>query len=113
MAGQIILSMPGYPCMQCMGFLSERNLAREAARYGDAGGRPQVVWANGVLASEAVGLVVDLVTGWTRALKPPMYLCYEANRGTVRDHVRLEYVRDKVCPHYPPEEVGAPRFKSL
>ena len=50
MAGQIILSMPGHPCMQCLGFLSDKNLAKEAARYGDAGIRPQVVWANGVLA---------------------------------------------------------------
>lgn len=112
MAGQVILSMPGSPCMQCMGFLSEKNLAREAARYGDAGIRPQVVWANGVLAATAVGLVVDLVTGWTRDLNPPVYLSYEANRGTVRPHSRLPYIR-KDCPHYPCEEVGAPRFLAL
>jgi hypothetical protein len=42
------------------------KLAAEAARHGDAGGRPQVVWPNGALASTAVGLAVDLVTGWTR-----------------------------------------------
>lgn len=113
MAGQIILSMPGHPCMQCMGFLSERNLAKEAARYGDAGIRPQVVWANGVLASTAVGLLVDLITGWTRELHPPVYLSYESNRGTVMPHVRLPYVRDLVCPHYPADAVGAPRFEAL
>lgn len=113
MAGQIILSMPGYPCMQCMGFLSERNLAKEAARYGDAGIRPQVVWANGVLASTAVGLLVDLVTGWTRELRPPVYLSYESNRGTVMPHTRLPYVSNLLCPHYPAEAVGAPRFEAL
>jgi molybdopterin-synthase adenylyltransferase len=43
MAGQVILSMPGEPCLTCMGFLSETDLAREAAQYGDAGSRPQVV----------------------------------------------------------------------
>lgn len=111
MAGQIILSMPGHPCMQCLGFLSEQNLAKEAARYGDAGIRPQVVWANGVLASTAVGLLVDLVTGWTRELRPPVYLSYESNRGTVLPHARFPWVKDLKCRHYPAEAVGAPRFE--
>lgn len=62
--GQIILSSPCGPCMTCMGFLTAEKLAAEAARYGSAGGRPQVVWPNGALASTAVGLAVDLVTGW-------------------------------------------------
>ena len=31
--------------MHCFGFLNEQNLAQEAARYGDAGERPQVVWS--------------------------------------------------------------------
>lgn len=113
MAGQIILSMPGHPCMQCLGFLSEKNLAKEAARYGDAGIRPQVVWANGVLASTAVGLLVDLVTGWTRGLRSPVYLSYESNRGTVMPHARLPYVGERKCTHYPVQDVGAPRFEPL
>jgi hypothetical protein len=113
MAGQIILSMPGHPCMRCLGFLSDSNLGREAARYGMAGIRPQVVWANGILASTAVGLLVDLVTGWTRKLRPPVYLSYEANRGTVEPHARLPYVSNKSCEHYPMEAVGAPRFEAL
>lgn len=113
MAGQVLLSMPGSPCMQCMDFLSERNLAKEAARYGDAGIRPQVVWANGVLASTAVGLLVDLVTGWTGELRPPVYLSYQSNRGTVAPHPRLPYVSNLACPHYPVEAVGEPRFEAL
>ena len=44
MSGQVILSMPGGPCMFCLGFLTEEKLGREAAPYGAAGGRPQVVW---------------------------------------------------------------------
>lgn len=113
MAGQVILSMPGHPCMQCLGFLSEKNLAREAARYGDAGIRPQVVWANGILASTAVGLLVDLVSGWTRELRPPVYLSYEANRGTVLPHPRLPYVGNQQCIHHPPDKVGAPLLEAL
>ena len=66
MGGQVILSMPGSRCMKCLGFLSDASLAREAALYGDAGPRPQVVWPNGVLASTAVGVAVDLLTNWTR-----------------------------------------------
>lgn len=49
--GQVILSSPGGLCMRCMGFLTDEKLAQEAARYGDAGGRPQVIWPNGILAS--------------------------------------------------------------
>ena len=113
MAGQVILSMPGEPCLTCMGFLSEADLAREAARYEDAGPRPQVVWANGVLASTAVGLAVDLLTDWTTALRGPVYLSYHGNAGTVQPHVRLDYLRSRMCPHYPLEQVGEPRFRRL
>jgi len=63
--GQLIQSSPGGLCMRCMGFLTDETLAREAGRYGNVGARPQVVWPNGVLASTAVGLAVDLVTNWT------------------------------------------------
>ena len=51
MAGQVLLSMPGFPCFKCAGFLNDDNLAKEAAKYGAAGGKPQVVWSNGILAS--------------------------------------------------------------
>jgi hypothetical protein len=60
--GQIVLS-PGRLCMRRMGLLTEAKLAEEAARYGKEGSRPQVVWPNGVLASIAVGLGVELAVG--------------------------------------------------
>jgi len=69
--------------MRCFGFLTEERLSQEAARYGDVGPRPQVVWANGALASTAVGVAVDLLTDWTKALRTPVYLSYDGNRGTV------------------------------
>jgi len=47
--GQSILSLPGHACMRCMGFLTEEVLAREAGKYGAAGGKPQVAqWCVGV-----------------------------------------------------------------
>jgi len=111
MAGQIVLSMPGSPCFRCLGFLNERDLAEEAAQYGDAGPRPQVVWSNGVLASTAVGVVVDLLTDWTGALRSPVYLSYDGNSGTITPHPRLRYVTAALCEHFPADEVGDPDFK--
>jgi hypothetical protein len=113
MGGQVILSMPGSPCMSCLGFLNEASLAREAARYGDAGPRPQVVWPNGTLASTAVGVAVDLLTDWTRTLRGPVYLMYDGNAGTVTPHPRLTYHDGGPCPHFPPDQVGASVFKKL
>ena len=50
--------------MRCMGLVTDDGLAKEAAPYGSAGGKPQVVWPNGTLASVAVGFFVKLVTPW-------------------------------------------------
>lgn len=108
MAGQVIVSLPGGPCMRCLGFLTEEKLAREAARYGAAGPRAQVVWSNGVLASSAVGVAMQLLTTWAGATVCP-YLSYDANLGVVRPHPRLEFVSTS-CSHFPADAVGAPKF---
>lgn len=113
MGGQVILSMPGGPCMRCLGFLTDERLKREAAAYGAVGSRPQVVWANGVLASTAIGVAVDLLTDWTRALREPVYLSYDGNCGTMVPHVRLQYRPADPCPHYPVDCVGEPQFVRL
>jgi hypothetical protein len=76
-AGQVVLSEPGSPCLRCMGTVTEAALAEESSKYGAAGGRPQVVWSNGVLVSLAVGLVVQMVTPWSRRAKPGAYLSYD------------------------------------
>lgn len=111
MAGQVILSMPGHACMTCLGFLTDQRLAQEATVYGAAGPRPQVVWANGVLASTAVGIAVNLLTGWTGRFGPP-YLSYDANSSTVVPHARIAFVDlSKPCPHFPLGEVGEPILK--
>lgn len=113
MVGQVILSLPGGPCMTCVGFLTEEKLAKEAALYGAAGSRPQVVWPNGVLASTAVGIAVDLLANWTRTSRDVLYLSYDGNDGTIRPHVRLQYLEGVECPHYPAGEVGDPAFTTL
>lgn len=112
MVGQIILSMPGNHCMHCFGYLTEQNLAKEAAKYGDAGGRPQVVWSNGVLASEAVGILVDLITGWTANKEIIPYYSFDGNTGILAIHPRLKYVSGN-CNHYSLMETGPPIFKDI
>lgn len=107
MAGQVGLSMPGDVCLQCMGILNAQVLATEGRRYGDAGPRPQVVWANGVLAATAVGLAIDLLTDWTRQLRKSVYLEYLGNDGAVRTSPRMRYAPG-TCAHYPLTLVGDP-----
>jgi hypothetical protein len=106
MAGQVILSMPGFPCMKCFGFLTDEKLTKEAGAYGDAGIRPQVVWANGVLASTAVGIVVDLVTDWSKTLRNSVYLQYYANTMTMQQHPRAKALVLMDCPHFPLSKSG-------
>ena len=113
MGGQVILSMPSGPCMFCLGFLNERVLAQEGERYGDAGPRPQVVWPNGILASAAVGIAVDLLTDWTRSLRDVVYLEYDGNKGTLKPHGRLQYLERRNCVHYSFDQVGDPVAISL
>jgi hypothetical protein len=113
MGGQVCVSLPGKPCMHCLGILTEENLAKEALEYGAAGGRPQVVWANGILASVAVGRIVDLVTNWTQTQDGPLCWSFDGNRLHVAEHWRSRALDNQICQHYPPEQVGHPTFDSL
>ncbi len=99
-AGQMILSMPDQPCLRCFGFLNDDLLAQEAARYGAAGGRPQVVWPNGILASAAVSTFVQLTTPWGSAAHPVAYLEYDGNAQTLMPSNRVEYRKNVECTHF-------------
>jgi hypothetical protein len=109
MAGQVVLSMPGDLCMRCLGVLQEKTLAQEGQRYGEAGPRPQVIWANGVLASTAIGIAIDLLTDWTHQLRHSVYLEYFGNEGTMKPSPRLEFAA-RACIHYPITNIGDPEF---
>lgn len=109
-SGQVILSMPGGPCMRCCGFITDERLEEEARRYGAAGSRPQVVWSNGVLASAAMGLLTQLLTPWYPNPPAFMFLDYDGNKGTVERNARMELLKNCVCPHHPPDEAGDPLF---
>ncbi|HSR88798.1 MAG TPA: ThiF family adenylyltransferase [Candidatus Udaeobacter sp.] len=113
MVGQVILSLPGSHCLRCLDFITEQNLGNEASNYGAAGGRPQVVWPNGILASSAVGLAVSMITGWNETNNFPIYLSYDGNSMCVTRHIRLDYELPEKCEHFPPSKVGEPEYKNV
>jgi hypothetical protein len=107
-SGQVMLSIPGKPCMRCMGLVSDGALAKEAAWYGAAGGKPQVVWPNGTLASIAVGLFMRLSTPWETHKATPLLLEYDGDLQTVTPSNKLAYLPEQ-CKHSNPlNDVGDP-----
>jgi len=106
LAGQIITSVPGAPCMRCLGFITDELLGEEAAQYGDAGPRAQVGFGNSVLVGIAIGIASKMITGWAGSVRHPLYLQYEGNDDYVTPHPRLKYLLAQACPHYPPLENG-------
>lgn len=109
-AGQAIRSMPGEPCMRCLSVLQDDDIAEESRNYGAAGGKPQVVWSNGILASTAVGLFLEIVTPWHLDARPVASIDYDGNRHTLETRGGVRYVEDGVCSHFKTNEVGDPFF---
>jgi molybdopterin/thiamine biosynthesis adenylyltransferase len=99
--GQVILSMPGSLCLRCFNFIRPELLELEAQRYGKAGGRPQVIWPNGTLASTAVGLFMELVTPWhAGSLEHSVIYDYDGNRHTTTLSPRVGALANIVCEHF-------------
>lgn len=112
-AGQVIVSRPGLPCMRCIGFLTPERLAREENDYGDAGINPQVVWTNGMLASLAIGEFVRLRAPWLPIQSSIIWHELDGNSQTVtpsrQPHYRTIAAR---CPHHGgPDGLGDAFFK--
>ena len=104
-SGQTVLSSPGGPCLWCLGILTQERIAEEAGRYGKAGSRPQVVWANGVLASLAVGLFVQLICPWHGTAQLTACCEFDGNHHRVETS-RLDHARDIRCNHFKADELG-------
>lgn len=109
-AGQAALSLAGGPCLRCLGIVTEDALATEARNYGAAGENPQVVWPNGVLASTAVGLAIQLLTPWHSGPVESALLHYDGNTGTISESRRVRNWSGP-CPHYPADQRGDPGFR--
>jgi len=99
--GQVILSLPGSLCMHCFNFLRPKLLELEAQDYGQAGGRPQVIWPNGVLASTAVGLFIQLILPWHSDVRPGSVMYdYDGNRHTMILSPRVNALSSVSCSHF-------------
>ncbi len=111
-SGQVVLSMPGEPCFNCVGFIREKDLDDEGRRYGEAGANPQVVWPNGVLASTAVGIFVQMFTPWCRINSGIGFLGYDGDGLTLERDSRLTVARNMECVHFEAiSDVGDPFWK--
>lgn len=109
-SGQTVLSSPGHACLRCMGIITEEKLKEEASKYGAAGPAAQVIWPNGVLASTAVGLFVQLVCPWHKLSSASAYLEYNGNKPTLMRSPRMEFAINTPCPHFRTSDVGDPMF---
>ena len=110
-SGQVICSVPGYPCMRCLGFLTEELLTQEARQYGAAGGKPQVVWPNGVLASTAVGAFVSMILPWQTGASAPLFIEYDGNAHRLFESHRVAVIGGRTCNHFDgPDDLGDPFF---
>jgi len=109
-SGQVALSLPGYPCMRCMGLITDENLAREAMRYGNVGIAPQVIWPNGTLASTAVGQAMALLLPWSSNMQPAILMEYDGNRMVVQPSNKLSVIGRAACVHYEHSGIGDPLF---
>jgi hypothetical protein len=98
-------------CLRCLGIVTDDNLKAEAAEYGAAGGKAQVVWPNGVLASTAVGLFVQVVSPWHKQSSGFAYLEYNGNTFTLTPSPRIEHAINHRCPHFSTMDVGDPLFE--
>jgi molybdopterin-synthase adenylyltransferase len=107
--GQAVASIPGRACMRCFGILRDDLLAREAAKYGAAGGMPQVIWPNAALASTAIAVAMQMLMPWNLNLNYCPYFEYNGNDLTIRPHPRLAHVDEGRCSHF--SDVGDPLWK--
>jgi hypothetical protein len=106
MYGQVIASFPGKPCMRCFGYLSEKNVGQEVARYNQAGDHPQVIWPNNTLSSMAIHMAINYLTNWTgQANEQVLYYSYEGNQNVLKPHVVWNFVDHHSCPRYPQREL--------
>jgi|SRR5665213_3068777 len=110
--GQMIMTLPNGPCMQCLGFITPERLSQEENRYGDAGINPQVVWTNGTLASLAIGCFIKLVTPWFASDPKFIWLELDGNAQVVQASRQPNYISvPESCPHHGGKDgIGDPFF---
>lgn len=109
-AGQVVRSVVGGPCLRCLGIVTDSALKTEADNYGAAGGLPQVIWPNGVLASTVVGMIVHMLTPWSSEDAHVACVEYDANRNIMCPSPKLRVLANSNCQHFLDNEIGDPLF---
>ncbi len=99
-SGQVVVSMPGHACFRCMNFIRQDALDEEGRNYGEAGGKPQVVWSNGALASTAVGMFVQMFTPWCEISRNSAFMGYDGDKFTIEQDSRQVIARTLECSHF-------------
>jgi hypothetical protein len=90
--------------MRCFGFIRDELLQQEAALYGDAGERAQVIWPNAALAATAVGMAMSMLLPWHSRLPIAPYLVYDGNTLEISPSSRLQHLNGVPCRHYSPSQ---------
>jgi hypothetical protein len=100
-AGNVYTLLPGSTCLWCTDFLTKAKLGvetggRERSYLRDGGGAAQVVSLNGVLASQGVNEVLQLLTGFAERPPESQLLKLNGTRGTL---VKWKIEPRKGCEH--------------
>lgn len=100
--GQIMTSVPGGPCLWCAEVVTEEALLLDRQEY--LAGRPeqQVVSFNGILASQAVSGMLNLMIGYAPRFPVPAVIRYDGLTHTMTPD---RYIKAP-CPHYPLDLAG-------
>lgn len=102
--GQVVTSLPGGPCLQCVHVVTDESLAADREEYVAGAPEQQVISMNGILASQAVNTVVALMTDYGGRHRPPTYIAYDGLRHEFRRHP--VFPESAICPHYDVEDAG-------
>jgi hypothetical protein len=82
----------------------------ECANCPLSGGRPVGCYRFIKYPIDSIGLMVQLLTPWSRFPAEFNYLEYDGNKSTVTPSFWVELLKNKPCPHHPLDETGDPFF---
>lgn len=100
--GQVFMSLPGGPCMWCVGLVSPEILEADREEYVAGQPEQQVVSMNGLLASQAINGLLALIADYGDPFPPPLLVRYD---GLLHSLKPDDYV-SAICPHYPLVDAG-------
>jgi molybdopterin/thiamine biosynthesis adenylyltransferase len=100
--GQVVTSLPGGPCLRCAEVVTEDSLLADREEYVAGWPEQQVVSINGLLGSQAVSGMLNVMTGYAPDFPPTAVIRYDGLRHTMTPDRFIE----GPCPHYPLQDAG-------